>query len=291
MATEGSSDRFTKIYLLLWGITIFVGLVALIFYKFGYRLTNQFEPVKVGSIALSSNEAGWQIFLNNREQRVPLENGRYVLKNITPGLHSIVVSKEGFWPWAKTITVAQNNVRALYAFMFPMDGVTVKTVPANTPEYASALKALIDSILPEPKLGSPPLLSDESLKTWLDSHVPSRKLSMNKSAALYVEDNTVYVAWISETEPPPHYFCLENPCKLKIPVVVPSESIKNVDFYKGRSDVILFTAGAAIYAIEVDREGTQNFQPLYKGKDPYFYQNEAGVLYIKDGHSLLSAKL
>ncbi len=272
-------------------MTIFLGLVALIFYKFGYRLTKELAPVKVGSIELSANEEGLQIFLNNREQLVSPASGRYILKNITPGFHSIVISKENFWPWAKTVIVTQNNVRELYAFILPMEGIATKAIPANTPEYASALKAVRDSILPEPKLGSPPLLLDESLSKWLTTNVPLRKLSSDKSTALYVEDNTIYVAWISETEPPPHYFCLENPCKFKMPVVVPNEPIKSVDFYKGRRDVILFTAGAAIYAIEVDREGTQNFQPLYKGKDPYFYQNESGVLYIKDANSLLRANL
>ena len=291
MTTESDSDRFTKIYITLWGICIFVALIALIFYKLGYRFTNQFEPVKVGSIELFSNEENLQIFLNNREQRVPMENSRYVLRNVTPGLHSVVVSKDGFWPWAKTLSVTQNNTRTLYPFVFPTQGLLVKAVPTNTPEYRYAIKTINESFLPEPKPGSPPLLPDESLKTWLDSYVPSRKLSLDKSTALYVEDSAIYVAWISETEPSPHYFCLENPCKLKIPVVVPNEPIKSVDFYKGRREIILFVAGAAIYAIEVDREGTQNFQPLFRGKDPYFYQTETGIVYIKDGNSIFSATL
>lgn len=291
MTLGSGSDRFTKIYLLLWGITVLVGLVALIFYKFGYRLTKELEPVKVGSIELASNENRSQIFLNNREQQLPLENGRYVLRKITPGLHSILVSKDGFWPWAKTVAVAPNNTRPLYAFTFPMEGVTVKTVPANTPEHGQTLKTLLNYILPELKLGSPPLRRDESLSQWLVSNVPSLKLSSDKTTALYVEDNTAYVAWISETEPPPHYFCLENPCKPTIPVIIPNEPLKTVDFYKNRHDVILFAAGAAIYAIEADREGTQNFQPLYKGTDPYFYQTGSGRLYISDRGALLQAEL
>ncbi|MDO8590697.1 MAG: hypothetical protein Q7R65_01825 [bacterium] len=291
MTTESADKRFTKIYLSLWGICIFVGLVSIIFYKFGYRVTNQLEPVKVGSIELSANEEGVQIFLNNREQKVPFENNRYVLRNITPGLHSIVVSKDGFWPWAKTIAVAQNNVRKLYAFLLPMDGVPIKPVASKTPEYVSALKVIEQSLLPEPKPESPELLPDESLASWLASYVPSQKLSADKSTALYVENNTVYVAWVSDNEPLPHYFCLDNPCKFKIPVVVPNDSIKSVDFYKGRQDTVIFAAGTTIYVIDVDREGTQNFQPLYKGNDPYFYQNDKGVLYIKDGNSIFSASL
>jgi len=55
--------------------------------------------------------------------------------------------------------------------------------------------------------------------------------------------------------------------------------------------MIIFAAGSAIYAIEADHAGNQNFQPLYKGVDPYFYENSDGVIYIKDGNSLLRAKL
>ena len=291
MTTEVPSNKFTKIYLLLWGICIFVGLLSLALYKFGYRLTNQLEPVKVGSIEITSNEDGLQIFLNNREQKVLPENGRYVLKNITPGLHSLVVSKEGFWPWAKTFEVAQNTVRKLYVFVLPMDGLQTKVLPANTAEYTSVLKSISQSPLPEPKPGSLPIAEGESLTSWLESNVPTRKLSVDKSTALYVEDNTVYVAWVSDSEPTPHYFCLENPCKFTIPVVVPNDPIKSVDFYKGRPDTIIFITGTTIYLIEVDREGTQNFQPLYKGNDPYFYQNESGTLYIKDGNSISKATL
>ena len=103
----------------------------MIFYKFGYRLTNQFEPVKVGSIELSSNENDLQIFLNNREQRATPIDGRYILEKITSGLHSVVVSKEGFWPWTKTVSVAENNTRFLYAFIFPKSGIITEKISQN----------------------------------------------------------------------------------------------------------------------------------------------------------------
>ena len=101
----------------------------------------------------------------------------------------------------------------------------------------------------------------------------------------------MYVAWISKTEPPPHYFCYENPCKFSIPVIVSADKIKSVDFYKGRRDVIIFGSGPSLYAIEADQEGTQNFQPLHRGVDPSFFLGSEGVLYIKDGDSILKANL
>ncbi|MEK7575336.1 MAG: hypothetical protein AAB511_03875 [Patescibacteria group bacterium] len=288
---EIPTNRFTKIYLTIWGVCILVGVITLILYKFGFRVDNQLTPVRVSAIELSSNESDFQIFLNNREKNVAQVEGVYILKNITPGLHSIVISKEGFWPWTKTVAVNENNVRSLYAFMFPMEGITTEALPSNSTEYTSALNLINSSRLPLTKAGSVELLPSESVKVWIDTNVPDRRISHNKNTALYIQDNTIYVAWISETEPPPHYFCEENPCKLIIPVIVASGEIKSVDFYKDRDDVIIFTAGGVIYGIEADHEGTQNFQPLFKGANPHFYKKESDILYIQDGKSIVRADL
>ncbi|MDO8482661.1 MAG: carboxypeptidase-like regulatory domain-containing protein [bacterium] len=291
MTEDIHNERFTKIYLTLWGICVLVALIAFMFYTFGFRLTGNLEPVKVGSIELLSNESGVQIFFDNREKQVPLEDGAYNVEKVVPGLHSIMISKDGFWPWAKTVTVTAGARRNLFAFIFKMDGLVTKPVPVGTPEYSAALRGIAQNSVPQVKLGSKAFNVEESFSSWLSDSVPDRKFSLDKSTVLFTENNTIYVGWVSETEPMPHYFCEENPCKLKMPVTVSEEPIKSIDFYKDRRDVVIFTAGASIYAIEVDREGTQNFQPLYKGVDPYFYQTPEGVLYIKDGNSVSSASL
>jgi hypothetical protein len=146
-------------------------------------------------------------------------------------------------------------------------------------------------MFPEPKIGGLAFDPEESFTVWVSENIPAGKKSADGSTVLFVEDNTVYVAWISETEPPPHYFCHENPCKLLLPVIVSADKIKSVDFYKDRRDVIIFGSGTAIYAIEADQEGTQNFQPIYRGTDPSFYKSSEGALYIKDGVTLLKADL
>ena len=59
---DDQNKRFTKIYLTLWGVCVLVAIIFLTFYTFGFRLTGNFEPVKVGSVELLSNESGVQIF-------------------------------------------------------------------------------------------------------------------------------------------------------------------------------------------------------------------------------------
>ena len=291
MPDDNKNKSFNKIYFFLWGICIFVGVVAFTFYKFGFRLTNRLEPVKVGAISLYSNESDLQIFLDNREQRPSFADGGFLIKNVTPGLHSLIVSKDGFWPWAKTFRSEPNSARSAYAFIFPVRGLATKPVLEGTVDYTEVLKNFRALRLPERVIHGAPFSPDESLQTWLEKNAPDRKISKDGSTALYAEDNTVYVAWISDTEPLPRYFCQENPCKLVMPVTVSVQPLKSVDFYKERRDVLLFGAGTTIYGIEVDQEGTQNFQPLFTGTDPYFYQAEGGTLYIKDGNSVSSASL
>lgn len=291
MMAEIPKDRFTKVYLSIWGICILVALFALGLYKSGLRLSNDLEPVRVTAVSITSNVDSPQIYLNNREQKIKSNDGRYLLNNITPGLHSFVISKDGYWPWAKTVSIVENNARTLFAFMFPMDGIPVTKLSANTAEYIKADTAIRNLVLPVPKYAGVEFTPDESIVKWLDKNVPLRKISRDGNSALYVDSNTIYVAWISETEPTPHYFCEENPCKLIVPVIVTNSPVKSVDFYRGRSDVIIFTEGKVIYAIGADREGTQNFQPLYKGVNPYFFQDDSNVLYIKDDSSIFSSAI
>lgn len=288
---DNHNKRFTKIYLTLWGICLLIALIVFMFYTLGFRLTDDLEPVRVGSIELSASEAEAQIFFDNREKKIALQDGRYLIEKVSPGIHSIMVSKDGFWPWAKTVNVSANTRRTLFAFIFKMNGLPTKPVISGTPEYKSALNGVRQNVVPQVKSWSKAFNVEESFVDWLETNVPNRKLSSDKSTVLFTENNTIYVGWVSETEPIPHYFCEENPCKLKLPVMVSLEKIKSIDFYNNRRDVIIFAAGSTIYAIETDREGMQNFQPLYKGVDPYFYQSLDGALYIKDGNSVLNANL
>ncbi|MSU55373.1 MAG: carboxypeptidase regulatory-like domain-containing protein [Candidatus Taylorbacteria bacterium] len=288
MTIDERNVRFTKIYLTMWGVCVFVALSFFVLYKFGFRLTNKFEPVKVATIELKSNQSDLQIFLDNRELKASFQDGRYIIKNVIPGLHSVLVSKNGFWPWTKIVNVTENNSKSIYAFIFPTEGATAKKISPETSEYKIASKGLKSSILPEPASYVSNPTNDESITEWLKTNVPNFGLSLDKSTALYIMNNTIYVAWISSSEPPPHYFCEENPCKLIMPVTISTLPIQSVVFYKDRRDVVLFSAGSNIYGIELDRQGTQNFQPLLKVNNPYFYQAVNGQLYIKDGNSIFS---
>src|SRR3989338_5622241 len=181
---DAKNKRFTKIYLTLWAVCLFVALIVFVFYKFGFRLGNGFEPVKVGSVELLSNEAGAQIFFDNREKKIPFQNGRYLIEKVTPELHSIMISKDGFWPWAKTIHVTADKQRSIFAFIFKINGLSTKPMFAGTAEYAEALEGVKKNVVPKVKPRSKVFNTEDSFNLWLETSVPNRKLSDDKSTVL-----------------------------------------------------------------------------------------------------------
>ena len=64
-------------------------------------------------------------------------------------------------------------------------------------------------------------------------------------------------------------------------------SITAIDFYKNREDVVLISSGDGVFALEIDSENIQNFQPIYKGKSPVFVKKDSSSIYILDDGNLM----
>jgi len=65
------------------------------------------------------------------------------------------------------------------------------------------------------------------------------------------------------------------------------KSITAIDFYKNREDVAIITSGDGVYALEIGSENIQNFQPIYKGKNPVFVKKDSSSIYILDNDNLM----
>jgi hypothetical protein len=65
-----------------------------------------------------------------------------------------------------------------------------------------------------------------------------------------------------------------------------SANIRNLDFYKNRNDIFILSFGTGIFAIEADKTGTQNFQPIFDGYSPEFVKNDSKTIYLLDNNSL-----
>lgn len=95
---------------------------VMIFYLTGYRLTSDFKIKKTGGIYVYSPQSGSKIFINNlyKESTGIIQSGIFI-QNLTPGKYSIIVARDGFWPWQKTIDVKEELVSELRAILVPKD--------------------------------------------------------------------------------------------------------------------------------------------------------------------------
>lgn len=284
------TNRFTKIYLTLWAICVLVGFVAFIMYKQGFRLIKGFETVRVGSVLLSSNEKDLQIFLDNRERKAIVRGDKIIISNIIPGTHTLLVSKAGFWPWTKIVEISSNQSRDAFAFLFPMAGVTLEKIANTSTEYKDIKNQL--GVLKLPLTYNPVNEETGALPQaeWVKENVLNPIFSSDKNSALFVGDNTIYISWVAD-ENPPAQFCDKEACQRIFPVTFSTSPVKSVSFFKDRSDIVLFSAGNSIYAIEADHKGTQNFEPIFRGLDPIFTTLPDGTIYVKDGETIFKEKL
>jgi len=76
-------------------------------------------------------------------------------------------------------------------------------------------------------------------------------------------------------------------------VVLDSASnIYSLSFFKNREDVLVFANSEGVYAIEINRAGTQNFQPILRTNgETRFYTEDGATFFILQNGSLLKANL
>jgi hypothetical protein len=88
---------------------------------------------------------------------------------------------------------------------------------------------------------------------------------------LWLEDNTI----------------ITSKNNLETKVIQPDTIVRNVAFYKDRTDAVIFSLNNAIYVIETDNSGLQNFLPIYKGQEPDFITLDQNSIYVLDGQNLM----
>lgn len=207
-----------------------------------------------GGIVLTNVPAGASVYVDNAvaKSNAP-KSGRVSLGDIAPGEHTILVaSGDSHWPWAKRITLLEDEKLSFNVFLLPVKPQVVKDDALQTqlsadPERASLLRNSMGITATKEK----PILSKD------------------QGVALWIEDQEIRVRWQGDLDATPPSFC--NPgCKRELVILSATVPVRSLAFYGDRNDVILFAANDGIYALEIDSRGTQNFQPLYLGTEPSF---------------------
>jgi len=274
-----------RAYLYILIVVFFVIIPLIMLYTSGYRIGKGFKLVETGGIYIYSPESGSEIYIDNKKKKeTSALNKDLFVQNLKPDTYSILIAKDGFWPWAKEVTVEEKRVSEAIAFLIPKEprGETItKTVPLGNNATSTEQKPN-----PEYKKVMNLFTTDDLIETASTSPIESRRGRVN----LWKENDVLFAKWLKNEKSLPNYFCRDDRCEDTVLVFESITGIKNFDFYPGREDVVLMGINEGIFAIEIDARKHQNFQPVYKGADPYFIIDD-GQFYIKDGGNLFKINL
>lgn len=192
-----------------------------------------------------------QVIINREKSLYNSEENKIITTPLKKGDYEIIVAKEGYFPWTKKIELKDKDI-TLKPFMvsqYPSGQI----INENDPEYFDIKNKISTEKIPT--LDNPEISKDKSTKIWV-SNKDEISFKTDLGSGLIIKSDT---------------------------------PIKNVEFYKDRNDVILFSTEKNIYAMDIyDSYGIRNFMPVYTGTDPNFITgDDSSFIYVKDTNSLM----
>ena len=248
-----SSGRLVYIYFSLAIVAILI---------IGLFRDSLFIRGDTGRIVIDRLEAGSAVYVDKIESKVVNSTRENVsLRRLHVGTHSILIVRAGFWPWLKEVEIKKGEKIFLSPFAVS-ENSSGFFIDESDPEYESLLARF--SALAPPDF-------------------ENKKISEDGNIAFWVDESTIFVEWLGEQGLIPSSFCNESDCpRVTVPLTVGGD-IRNVDFYKGRNDVLIVSFGNGVFAIEIDSKNHQNFQPIFEGQSPQFLLKSENSIYVLDG--------
>ena len=233
----------------LWGIGGILLILVMVGYVRGYKPTDIFLIGKSGTLTLDLPLSETNVFIDEEKKLTTTQDNEPVEFLLSPKRHSVIISRDGYYPWTKEIVIPSKGIVKLSPIFITIN-TSGQIITKNDPEYTKLRRTVIEA--PVPTKDKP-------------------KISKDGSAVLWMDDNEIIVTIASTT----------------YSVIQPDTAIRSVDFYRDRGDVVIFSTSNAIYAIEIDKAGKQNFMPIYKGISPTFYKNDPDFVYVWDNGTLM----
>ena len=229
----------------------FIGVISLAILVYGYQ-----SSANLGAITVHVPYANTAVFWNNEEVRLTTATDQeVVVGRVAPGEQSVLVYKEGYYPWEKTMYMREGEKADIFPFLVRENpgqhevdpAIFANVIPPNGKKVSASGAIAVDNA---------------------NGKIYAIRLTDDKS--------TLFCGYEHETET-----CYETVVVLDI-----QQTINNVDFYPDRDDVILFSTKDGLYAIEIDGRGTRNFQPIYEGStDGFLVNKRTSSIYVKNGQS------
>lgn len=238
----------------IWiGVFVFIFIIGLTLYGFGYRFTENFSIGKVGHLIITTSLIDTSIFVDQDRKIFTSKDNEVTLIELSPGKHQVIVSHERYFPWQKQFTMPSGSELKLSPILIAQNPSGL-IVTEKDPEYWKIKNEISKQTLP---IKSIPLVSPDL------------------STSLWIENNAIVISKENLTET----------------IIEPTANIRQVDFYKDRGDAVIFSTSDTVYLIETDKKDTQNFFPIYKGTKPSFIKTDPNFIYVDDGSVLMQVSI
>ncbi len=229
-----------------------------------------------GNLIVRGYEQNTQVTIGEETRQPETVIGPDAYFSVRPGENlRVLVSRQGHYPWLKHVDVPDTKKIQIYPFLVPVQAMGY-LVEKDGREYERALKIFDNDFIPR-------------------KNTPKKK----GSTSIWVEEDgkTVFAEWEGPDGSEPRHFCRQEQggCQDTVKIFSFVNSVRSVDFYKDREDVVLIATETAdgtsgIFALEIDNRTVQNFQPVYTGSNPSFAILDQKTIYIRDGQNILRAE-
>lgn len=265
---EPLTHRHRRFYFICFGILFFLSIPLVTAYALGYRFDDSYRLVSTGGIALTNVENDSQVYVNYSEKESSAFTQKtFYVQNLVPKDYFVVVARDGYWSWAKHLSVNSKMVTEASVLMVPK---RPHVIPVS--EYISRDDSM--GFFSKNSTTSQELNSVYQTVQGLfsEKRVSSRQMPIVKGrVAVWNEKGVLFTRRSGQNETEASIFYIW------------PKPVRQLDFFPGRRDAVLLLADDGLYALEMDQRLEQNYQPVYLGKDLDFRISDDDVLYLKQG--------
>lgn len=244
-----------KTYWITAGAFVLIALLILvaIFYSKGFRFDlhrslNAVSLIRPGELVISGLESKDRVLVDGKEIPITVSSSTATI-SLSMGEHQIIISRSGAFPYAKTLWMNEREGVQLRPFLLPQIPLA-RSVRLDNAEGRSLRDLIVARKVPTE---ANPRRSDD----------PTGKGDV---VVAYATGTSIIAVWNGSLETTPRAFCTgdtESGCGRFVEVTKLTEPLDGLEFYPGRNDVLIISTDGDIYAIELDKQPIQNFQPIY----------------------------
>lgn len=252
-----------KIVLTILGLLVIVAGITVVKTTSGGKSSHS-NP-NGGSVTLIAEFRGSKIALDQIAEHTTSKDGEaYTATNLENRPYQFAVVKDGYWPWAKTLTPEEKK------------DVTFDTF----------------SILMSPKREDLNKESEEYVnyrKTFAELKVPgeeSKITSKDGTMTVWAEMNSIFASWSGDADKIPSYFCKDGVCASRLNIITIQYNVRSLAFLGEHNNSIIFSDDQGIYALEINQRDNQNFQPIYRTAIPQFIPLDARTLMVESNGNI-----